>query len=240
MHLFFVAFSPRVVSVYSSYYAGAGVVCSLLDLFAVRAGMAHSLFDSFPFVQVLACSLLYLVLGWISRTSWYCAGAGVACSSLDSFALVSVVLVFALASIVPPRRASGQVASVVLLFVSLFALASVVLPFVLVSVALASVVPSFVWAFVLPFTLVSVMLASVVLTLLLAFVQPSVVLAFVLASVLLVFVLASIVLAFASLLLVYCTVGVHVTISTTTKYRVSNRCYGAWYSPVMHMSHHCS
>ena len=63
MHLFFVAFGPRVVSVYSSHYAGAGVACSLLDLFAIRAGVAHSSFDLFVFVQVLARSLLYLVLG---------------------------------------------------------------------------------------------------------------------------------------------------------------------------------
>jgi len=47
-------------------------------------------------------------------------------------------------------------------------------------------------------------------------------LAFALASVLLAFALASIALAFASLPPAYRTVRVHVTISTTIKYRVSN------------------
>ena len=75
----------------------------------------------------------------------------------------------------------------------------------------------------------------------LVFVQPSIILAFVLVTVAcwhlrwrpsywrprwhlssLAFALASIALAFASLLLAYHTVCVHVTISTTIKYRVSN------------------
>ena len=43
---------------------------------------------------------------YVDRTSWYCAGAGVACSSLDSFTLVSVVLAFVLMSVVPPRHAA--------------------------------------------------------------------------------------------------------------------------------------
>ena len=89
------------------------------------------------------------------------------------------------------------------------------------------------------FVLVSVMLASGALAL--AFMQPSIILAFVLVTVAcwrlrwrpsywrsrwhlssLAFTLASIALVFASLLLAYHTVHVHVTISTTIKYRVSN------------------
>ena len=65
-------------------------------------------------------------------------------------------------------------------------------------------------------------------------------LAFALVFVLLAFTLASIALAFASLLLVYRAVRIHVTISTTIKYRVSNQGYGAWYSLVIHMSRYCS
>ena len=65
-------------------------------------------------------------------------------------------------------------------------------------------------------------------------------LAFALASVVLAFVLVSIALAFASLLLVYHVVRIHVTISTTIKYRVSNQGYSAWYSLVIHMSHYYS
>ena len=74
----------------------------------------------------------------------------------------------------------------------------------------------------------------------LAFALASVVLVFALASVVLVFALASIAPAFASLLLVYRAVRIHVTISTTIKYRVSNQGYGAWYSLVIHMSRYCS
>jgi hypothetical protein len=70
----------------------------------------------------------------------------------------------------------------------------------------------------------------------LAFALASVVLAFALASI----ALASIALAFASLLLVYRAVRIHVTISTTIKYRVSNQGYSEWYSLVIHMSRYCS
>ena len=65
-------------------------------------------------------------------------------------------------------------------------------------------------------------------------------LAFALASVVLAFALVSIALVFASLLLIYRAVRIHVTISTTIKYRVSNQGYGAWYSLVIHMSRYCS
>ena len=169
----------------------------------------------------------------------------------NSFMPVSVVLAFALASVVPPCHASGWAGVRCATVCVAVTLLSVVLPsFVLLSVVLPFALPSFVQAFVLPFALplcwclscwhplywryrwclCSVRGAGDCAGICPASVCAGIhragicagdcrMLAFVLASVPLAFALASIVLVFASLLLA---VRVHITISITIKYRVSN------------------
>ena len=231
---------------------------------------------------------------YIHCTSWYCAGAGVACSLLDSFTLVSIVLAFVLASVVPLCRASGQ-AGIRRAAVHVAVCAAVCRAAIHAGVRHAGICSAAVRAAVHAAVFRAGVRAAVRAAIcrvgvraavhaaichaairagvcragiwctgiiagiraavrrtgiragdccMLAFALASVLLVFALASIVLAFALASILLAFAlafaSLLLIYRVVRVHVTISTTIKYRVSNQCYGAWYSPVIHMSRYCS
>ena len=122
---------------------------------------------------------------YVHRTSWYCAGAGVACSSLDSFALVSIVLAFALASVVPLHRASGRagvcratVRVVVRAAICCAAIRAGVRRIGICNAAIRAAIRAAICCAALLF-----MLASIVLALSLALMQPSVVLAFVLVTV---------------------------------------------------------